>query len=227
MTSFSRSLCCAGSLPLKKNVYFPSRKCEKCRQAVDEETRIAAGTKLSGRLEMKDRLKALLEATEHAISSSIKRATVFQIPWMRVASLAAVLLILIVVGVYNNWFSTNYWNTSTLPEQVAQEQTSPQTETLEKDERVSETKQGKDDAHSTVIPNEDRSDKVRANESYRRREKQIADKGVANNELAKSAEAATSPEVAAGDAHEEARRTESDARLTGRSDDPAAAGILG
>jgi hypothetical protein len=196
------------------------RKCEKCQHAVKEETRVAAGTKLAGRLEMKDQLKARLEESEHVISSSTKRPSVFQIPWMRVASFAAVLVMLIAVGVYNNWFSANYWNTSAPPEQVAQQQTSPHTETLEKDERVSETKQGKDNTHSTVIPNEDRSDRARANETQRRREKRSTDKGYADNELAKSAGAAASPDIAAGNAHEEARQMNSEVRLTDESMTP-------
>lgn len=189
------------------------RECEKCKDAVRDETQIVAGTKLAGRSAMKDRLKSRLQTSENYVASQTKKAIAFDIPWTRVASLAAMLAIVIAVGVYNNWFSTSYWNEPTPPEQLAQEQPSPTVETSKKDERVSEAKREKDVAQSTGIPDEHRSGKQRSNQA-RRQERKGTDRDVAENELNKSVGAATSPEAGGRVGFEDARKEENQTRLT-------------
>ena len=90
--------------------------CSDCSRKVANETRIAAAAKFSGRKAIKDRLKVRL--------SSRKTFTATQrtgMHWTRVASLAAVLALLIAVGVYNNWFNTQSWNKQ-VTDQIVQEQ---------------------------------------------------------------------------------------------------------
>ena len=178
------------------------RECEKCKDAVRDETQIVAGTKLAGRSAMKDRLKSRLQTSENYVASRTKKAIAFDIPWTRVASLAAVLAIVIAVGVYNNWFSASYWSEPTPSEQLAQEQPSPTVETSQKDESVLEGKREKDIAQSTGIPDEQHSGKERLNEGQRLKRKP-ADRDVPENELNKSVGAATGPESAERVGYEE------------------------
>ena len=95
--------------------------CKHCSRAVDEERRLVAGTKLAGRADLKRRLKSRLETHEQQGTPSLATTLSYRIPWTRVLSVAAATSIIIVVGVYNNWFSANYWNEASRHEQVAQE----------------------------------------------------------------------------------------------------------
>lgn len=71
------------------------RECESCREVVASEMVLAAAAKRIGRSELKARLqKTALHQPEHGI------------PWPRILSAAALVVILIGVGVYNQWFIT-------------------------------------------------------------------------------------------------------------------------
>ncbi len=71
------------------------RACETCRHAVYVERIMAAGIKRAGRDRLKERLGML--------SGMPSRR---QIPWPHVLSVAAVLLVLVGVGIYQRWFVT-------------------------------------------------------------------------------------------------------------------------
>lgn len=98
------------------------RSCTRCQLAVDDEVRVVAGVRHAGRLNLKRQLGSrLARGKQHAAAAVPRRISVGSIPWSRVASLAAVLAILIAVGVYNNWFGSNYRNSITQHE-IVQEQ---------------------------------------------------------------------------------------------------------
>jgi hypothetical protein len=71
------------------------RACETCRQAVQAEQSVAAGIKRAGRDRLKKRIAML------ALEAAPRR-----VPWPHVLSVAAVLLILIGIGVTQRWFTT-------------------------------------------------------------------------------------------------------------------------
>ena len=70
------------------------RVCEVCKQAVRAEQIIVAGIRRSGRQRFKQELRKKLAAEP-----------VEKTPWMQILSAAAVVVILLTVGLYNNWFS--------------------------------------------------------------------------------------------------------------------------
>jgi hypothetical protein len=72
------------------------RSCETCRQAVHVERIIAAGIKRAGRDHLKERIRTLL-------GIPLPR----RIPWPHVVSIAAVLAILIGIGITQRWFVTH------------------------------------------------------------------------------------------------------------------------
>ena len=102
----------------EKHLTAHLRDCARCQQAVDSEARIVAGIRQAGRLALKRRLRLQLAGNdEHVGTSVLGRTSAAGIPWTRIASLAAVLAIIIVVGVYNNWFGSSYHDIAT-PRQV-------------------------------------------------------------------------------------------------------------
>ena len=68
--------------------------CQQCASAVREEQALAAGVRRMAREELKAGLRERLE-TEN----------VREVPWLRLAAAAAVIVVLVGVGVYNDWFS--------------------------------------------------------------------------------------------------------------------------
>ncbi len=70
------------------------RVCEVCKQAVRAEQIIVAGIRRSGRQRFKEELQKKLAAEP-----------VEKTPWIQILSAAAVVVILLTVGFYNNWFS--------------------------------------------------------------------------------------------------------------------------
>jgi hypothetical protein len=101
------------------------RICEICKQAVRAEQLLIAGIRRSGREQFKAALKKKVEETPEK-----------RIPWMHVLSAAAVVLIILSVGIYNRWFELQK-----PPEQIA---SPPQPSVVEgdqnKDQRVGEDK---------------------------------------------------------------------------------------
>ena len=67
--------------------------CPACKASVREETRLAAGIRKFGREEFRKRLERRIR------SSSGER-----IPWQGIMAAAAVILVIIGIGVYDNWF---------------------------------------------------------------------------------------------------------------------------
>ena len=70
------------------------RTCEVCREAVDEERMIAAGAKRYGRDQLKERLRARMG-----------EGPTRRVPWPHVLSAAAILVILIGIGITQHWFT--------------------------------------------------------------------------------------------------------------------------
>jgi len=70
------------------------RTCEVCREAVDEERMIAAGAKRYGRDQIKARLRTRLGEVPTR-----------RVPWPHVLSAAAILVILIGIGITQHWFT--------------------------------------------------------------------------------------------------------------------------
>lgn len=102
--------------------------CLRCQEAVKAEQSLAAGIKAAGRKAMKVRLEsAVLETVR---TQEVPRHAV-HFPWPRVVSLAAVVLILVAVGVYNDWFRSNIARQSTPPLEIAKEE--PTNESAEKE----------------------------------------------------------------------------------------------
>lgn len=91
------------------------RDCSRCQLAVDDETQLVAGVRHAGRLALKRNLESqLARSRQHTTTSTPRRISIAGIPWPRVASLAAALVIIIAVGVYNNWFGSRYRNVTTI-----------------------------------------------------------------------------------------------------------------
>ena len=69
------------------------RTCDQCRRAVNAEQLLAAGIKKAGREELKARLR------ERVVPRKRLEAT-----WYQVAGVAAAIVVLVSIGVYNRWF---------------------------------------------------------------------------------------------------------------------------
>lgn len=69
------------------------RVCEVCKQAVRAEQLLIAGIRRSGREQFKAALKKKVEEIPEK-----------KTPWMQILSAAAVVLIILTVGIYNRWF---------------------------------------------------------------------------------------------------------------------------
>lgn len=95
--------------------------CERCRQAVRQETLFAARMKRAGRNVLKERLHLLLTRSD-AAGTGLESSPRGHIPWVRIAGVAAVVVIIVVVGVYNNWLGSDYRTSSPTIEPMAQEQ---------------------------------------------------------------------------------------------------------
>lgn len=68
--------------------------CEYCRIAVREEREIVAGVRRLAREEFKAKLKHRLQTEQASL-----------VPWIRLATAAAVIVTLVGVGIYNDWFT--------------------------------------------------------------------------------------------------------------------------
>jgi hypothetical protein len=73
------------------------RICEVCKRAVRNEQLLVAGIRRSGREQFKSALAAKLAA----IPAEVKKT-----PWVQILSAAAVIIIVLTVGIYNRWFET-------------------------------------------------------------------------------------------------------------------------
>jgi hypothetical protein len=168
--------------------------CKKCRQAVKEESRIVAGVQLAGRTEMKQRLNSYLATSRQDWSSSAGRMDSFhKIPWIRIVSVAAAAVIIIAVGVNNNWFNLNYHDNPVVEEKRAQDQ--PQ-QALAPTRESSESKETAAEPLDTKLARS--NDLRRENRSEGLKEKDIRHKSDLKEEAAKTMAATPSGGVEAG-----------------------------
>jgi len=93
------------------------RVCEICQRAVMREQQLAAGIRRSGVEELKQRLKA-------RVGVPARR----DIPWPRIVSLAAMIVIVVGVAIYNDWFSLRRQGQDVLSDQVPATTSPPQSE---------------------------------------------------------------------------------------------------
>ncbi len=97
--------------------------CEQCQRAVKEETLFAARMKLAGRSALKERLKSRLSREKERVPAFLPgMPSHSRIPWMRIASVAAVAVIIVVVGVYNNWFFSDFRSSRPVTGEIEKEQ---------------------------------------------------------------------------------------------------------
>ena len=191
--------------------------CEKCSSAVDDERRLVAGTKLAGRADLKRRLKSRLETREQQVAAPLARTSSYQIPWTRILGVAAATSIIIVVGVYNNWFSANYWDEASTKQQAVQEKpklTDKPTQTNQ-DERgsIHEDVQEKDLLQSTSITKNDQPKEGYASRTGTQKEQFVTEGGDAKEESAKSIAAAPNTNAGAGVASTEAMKSENELQM--------------
>lgn len=73
------------------------KTCEQCRIAVREEEELAAGVRRLAREEFKTRLKSRF--------AGLQSEPIREVPWFQLAAAAAVIVILVGVGIYNEWFT--------------------------------------------------------------------------------------------------------------------------
>ena len=206
-------------LPASKEKSLSSHlsTCEKCRHAVNEETTIVAGAKLVGRAALKERLRLRLSESEHRVAASaMSRPPGYQIPWTQIASVAAVVTILIAVGVYNNWFISNSWNKSSPQEQVAQKQEPPTPESGNMDNKESPPEKllGKDIDQSIGSAEQDHVNNRRVKRNEFLREKASEDKRFANKKSATSVSAEPVGNAGAGAVADEGRKAENETQLS-------------
>jgi hypothetical protein len=71
--------------------------CESCRQAVQKERLLAAGGKYLGR-----------EMLRSSLRERIQARTPSTVPWPKIVSAAAIIGIVIGIGIYSEWFSTGH-----------------------------------------------------------------------------------------------------------------------
>jgi hypothetical protein len=69
-------------------------ECDRCREVVSNERVLVAGIRLAGRESMKRRLAQRVEERKSPVAN-----------WYRVAGVAAGIVLLVTVGVYNRWFT--------------------------------------------------------------------------------------------------------------------------
>lgn len=126
--------------------------CERCRNAVHHERLIAVGTKLAVRRELKHRLRSLLAFRNQQALASAPRTAGYSLPWFKIAGFAAAATVIVVVGVYNNWFTTDYRDTRTIPDKIAQEHEQPN---LEAAREAQKRKEGSDLSMQESMRNRD------------------------------------------------------------------------
>jgi hypothetical protein len=97
------------------------RTCEICKQAVRTEQQLASGARRLGRDELKGRLRGRVGASA-------------EFPWLRVAGVAAAIVILVSIGVYNRWFMTQ--QTQEVSNQIAQQSESLSERKIEQNQAV-------------------------------------------------------------------------------------------
>ena len=113
--------------------------CEKCRQAVEKESRLITGIKLAGREQLKDRLKSrLVPKARGATTANTSTMSGDHIPWIKIAGIAATVAIIISVGIYNNWFLADYRLNSPTIGQITTEQPQRVPETIHRQEEAKE-----------------------------------------------------------------------------------------
>jgi hypothetical protein len=163
--------------------------CGKCRHAVNEETTIVAGARLAGRAALKEQLRLRLSESEQRVTASpMRKPAGYQVPWRQFASVAAVVTILIAVGVFNNWFISNSWNKSTPQEQVAQKQEplTPESGNIENKESPPEKFLGKDIDQSVGSAEQDYFDNRRVKRIEILKQKTSEHKRIAHEKSATS-----------------------------------------
>lgn len=78
--------------------------CQECRHAVERERRLVAGVKRFGRDELKKRLRdRVIESSVTSPSAHVVPDGGSQLSWQTIVSIAAVILILTGIGIYNYW----------------------------------------------------------------------------------------------------------------------------
>ena len=90
------------------------KECEECRLRVQHERGLIAGVKRFGREEMKERLRQRVLDGSPTLSTGViadasqrsdsPKPREIQLSWQTIVSIAAVILILTGIGIYNNWF---------------------------------------------------------------------------------------------------------------------------
>lgn len=163
--------------------------CGKCRHAINEETTIVAGARLAGRAALKEQLRLRLSESEQRVAASpMRKPAGYQVLWTQIASVAAVVTILIAVGVYNNWFISNSWNKSTPQEQVAQKQEPPTPESgnMESKESPPEKLLGKDMDQPIGSAEQDHFDNRRVKRTEIQKQKTSEDKRIVHEKSATS-----------------------------------------
>jgi hypothetical protein len=91
--------------------------CQRCREMVEREQELASGIRQLGRQELRARLRQQLAVTPDA-----SRALV---TWQRVASAAAVVLIVGGVGIYNHWFTLGGRESMSAPHEIQEANKAP------------------------------------------------------------------------------------------------------
>jgi hypothetical protein len=87
--------------------------CEHCQNAVREEKELAADVRRLARDEFKAKLRSRLQSEPASM-----------VPWVRLAAAAAVIIILVGVGVYNDWFG--WYGAKLVTEEFSEEKPIPQ-----------------------------------------------------------------------------------------------------
>lgn len=132
------------------------QECEECQLAVQRERRLIAGVKRFGRDELKQRLRdRILESSPASVSGHVvadasrqiggKKAGGSQLSWQTMVSIAAVILILTGIGIYNNWFFTRPSLEGSLHQRAEETELKPKAAEIEK---PSKQKKGKADVSS-------------------------------------------------------------------------------
>lgn len=120
------------------------RECAQCQGAVQAEQQLVAGVRRSGRDELKARLR------ERVVVQPVRR-----INWYQVAGVAATIIFLVTIGIYNRWFFSGETKEIVVTEQEDKESTKSVDELkrAEKDEAAATVKKEKElSAISKSVP---------------------------------------------------------------------------
>jgi hypothetical protein len=101
----------------RKELETHLRACPQCKEVVQKERALVSGIRQFGRQELKARLRQQIE-TEPGVIHSL-------VTWQRVASAAAVLIIIGGLGIYNRWFNLTERESLSAPEQIEEANKSP------------------------------------------------------------------------------------------------------